>query len=138
MNAPNIDRLGEKLQAYMEREVAKARKEDDEKKIESIQDKVGSLLFLIDALREDRRNLEGLDAGIDYLFKDKENAVKLATIHKAKGLEADTVWWLDYDQCPAQWARQPWQRQEEIHLCYVAATRAKTTLNLISSGAAEA
>lgn len=138
MNAPNIDKLGEKLQAYMEREVAKARKDDDEKKIESIQDKVGSLLFLIDALREDRRDLQGLEAGIDYLFKDKANSVKLATIHKAKGLEADTVWWLDYDQCPAQWARQPWQRQEEIHLCYVAATRAKTTLNLISAGAAEA
>lgn len=138
MNAPNIDRLGEKLVAYQEREVAKARKDDDEKKIESIQDKVGSLLFLIDALREDRRNLQGLEAGIDYLFKDKQNAVKLATIHKAKGLEAETVWWLDYDQCPAQWARQPWQKQEEIHLCYVAATRAKLVLNLISSGGGEA
>lgn len=131
MNPRNIDDLVVKLGKFQEREIAKARKDDDEKKIESIQDKVGSLLFLIDALREDRRDLQGLDAGIDYLFKDKQNAVKLATIHKAKGLEADTVWWLDFDQCPAQWARQPWQKQEEIHLCYVAATRAKNTLNLI-------
>jgi len=91
-------------------------------------------LFLIDALKEDRRNLQGLDAGIDYLFKDKANAVKLATIHKSKGLEADRVWWLGRSECPAQWARQQWQKQEEIHLCYVAATRAKTALYLIEAG----
>jgi len=134
MNARDIDQLGVKLEAYQQREVAKALKEDNEKKVESIQDKVGSLLFLIDALKEDRRNLQGLDAGIDYLFKDKANAVKLATIHKSKGLEADRVWWLGRSECPAQWARQQWQKQEEIHLCYVAATRAKTALYLIEAG----
>ncbi len=138
MNAANIEILYEKLTAYMEREIKKARKEDNEKKIESIRDKVTSLLFLIDALQEDRRDLRSLEIGIDYLFKDKANSVKLATIHKAKGLEANTVWWLDYDQQPAQWARQAWQQQEEIHLCYVAATRAKMVLNLICGGTAEA
>lgn len=137
MNPKSLEHLEEKLNAYMEREVAKARKEENEQKVEQIQDKVGSLLYLIEALAEDRRDLKSLDIGIDYLFKDKNNAVKLATIHKSKGLEADTVWWLDFDQCPAQWARQPWQKQEEIHLCYVAATRAKNTLNLICAGAAE-
>jgi superfamily I DNA/RNA helicase len=137
MNARDIDQLAQKLTVYMDREVKKAQAEDNDKKVESIQDKVGSLLFLIDALKEDRRNLQGLDAGIDYLFKDKQNAVKLATIHKAKGLEAETVWWLDRDQQPAQWARLPHQKQEEINLCYVAATRAISTLNLISAGGAE-
>jgi DNA helicase-2/ATP-dependent DNA helicase PcrA len=138
MNAPNIDKLYEKLQAYQEREVQKAMKDDDERKAESVRDRVGSLLFLIDALKEDRRDLQGLDAGIDYLFKDKANSVKLATIHKSKGLEADTVWWLGRSECPARWARQEWQQQEEIHLCYVAATRAKTNLYLIEDGVAEA
>lgn len=138
MNAPNIDVLGTKLHAYMEREIAKAQKDDNDRLVEQIQDKVGSLLFLIDALREDRRNLEGLEVGIDYLFKDKANAVKLATIHKAKGLEADTVWWLGRSECPAMWARQPWQKQEEVHLCYVAATRAKNALYLIEDGGEEA
>ena len=138
MNPKNIDDLGVKLTKFQEREVAKALKEEDDKRVEQIQDKVGSILFLIDALREDRRNLQGLEAGIDYLFKDKANAVRLATIHKAKGLEADTVWWLDRSECPSRWARQPHQQQEEINLCYVAATRAKRVLNLIESGAREA
>lgn len=134
MNARNLSGLEDKLNAYMERELEKARKDENEQKAEQISDRVGSLLFLIEALNEDNRTLEGLDRGIDYLFKDKNSAVKLATIHKAKGLEANVVWWLGRSECPANWARQPWQKQEEIHLCYVAATRAKTILNLIEMG----
>lgn len=136
MNPRNIDDLVVKLQKYQERETAKALKEDDEKRAEQISDKVGSLLFLIEALREDRRNLQGLEAGIDYLFKDKANSVKLSTIHKAKGLESDTVWWLNRSECPSRWARQPHQQQEELNLCYVAATRAKKVLNLIEDSVA--
>jgi len=55
------------------------------------------------------------------------------TIHKAKGLEANRVFWLDRSQCPAKWARQPWQQQQEVNLCYVAATRAKQSLFLIET-----
>lgn len=131
LNPRNIDDLVKKLKIYEAREVKKAQDDEDEKRSEQISDKVGSLIFLIEALREDRRNLEGLDVGIDYLFKDKANAVKLSTIHKAKGLEADTVWWLNRSECPSRWARQPHQIQEELNLCYVAATRAKRILNLI-------
>lgn len=138
MNARNIDQLVVKLQKYQERELHKARQDEDDRRAEQVQDKVGSILFLIDALREDRRNLAGLEAGIDYLFKDKQNAVKLSTIHKAKGLEADTVWWLNRSECPSRWARQPHQIQEELNLCYVAATRAKRVLNLIEDAASEA
>lgn len=135
MNARNIDDLVVKLELYKEREIKKALKDENDRLVEQICDKVDSLIFLIGALKEDRRNFQGLEAGIDYLFKDKANAVKLATIHKAKGLEADTVWWLNRSECPSRWARQPWQQQEEIHLCYVAATRAKTALNLIEDRA---
>lgn len=136
MNPRNLDDLVVKLEIYQERELAKARKEDDERKAEQITDKVGSLLFLIEVLREDRRNLQGLEAGIDYLFKDKANSVKLSTIHKAKGLESETVWWLNRSECPSRWARQPHQQQEELNLCYVAATRAKLVLNMIEDSVA--
>lgn len=131
MNAKNIDQLSEKLEAYRGREVAKALQADDEQKIEAINDKVGAIQFLIDGLKEDRRDIPSLEAGIDYLFKDKNNSVKLCTIHKSKGLEAERVFWLGRSQCPAKWARQPWQKVEEINLCYVAATRAKAELYLI-------
>ena len=131
MNARTLDQLTEKLQSYMMREVEKARKEDDEAKMEAITDKVGAILFLIDGLKEDRRDIASLNAGIDYLFKDKEKCVKLCTIHKSKGLEAERVFWLNRNECPAQWARRDHQRVEEINLCYVAATRAKRELHCI-------
>lgn len=131
MNAKTIDQLSLKLEAYREREVNRAAQADDEQKVEAINDKVGAIQFLIDGLKEDRRDIPSLEAGIDYLFKDKNNSVKLCTIHKSKGLEADRVFWLGRSECPAKWARQPWQKVEEINLCYVAATRAKAELYLV-------
>lgn len=131
MNAKTLDQLTEKLQAYMMREVEKAKKEDDEAKVEAITDKVGCVIFLIDGLKEDRRDIASLKAGIDYLFKDKDVCVKLCTIHKSKGLEAERVFWLNRNECPAQWARRAWQQVEEVNLCYVAATRAKRELHCI-------
>lgn len=131
MNAKTLEQLAEKLQAYMMREVEKAKKEDDEQKVEMITDKVGCILFLIDGLKEDRRDIASLKAGIDYLFKDKSVCVKLCTIHKSKGLEAERVFWLNRNECPAQWARRAWQQVEEVNLCYVAATRAKRELHCI-------
>lgn len=131
MNAKTLEKLGEKLQTWMMREVEKAKKEDNERRVEEITDKVGCIHFLIDGLKEDRRDIASLKSGIDYLFKDKEKCVKLCTIHKSKGLEAERVFWLGRDECPAQWARRDWQKVEEVNLCYVAATRAKRELHCI-------
>jgi superfamily I DNA/RNA helicase len=131
MNAKGIDRLQEKLELYMDREVEKARAKKDDQKAEAIEDKVGSILFLISGLREDKRTIPDLEAGIDYLFKDKSVAVKFATIHKSKGLEAPRVFWLGRSECPAKWAKQAWQKQQEVNLCYVAATRAMKELYTI-------
>lgn len=128
MNAKNVDQLGEKLVAYQEREVAKAMKADDEAKAESVRDRVGVLVFLIDELQEDKRTIVDLEAGIDWLFSDKERAVTFCTGHKSKGLEAKRVFWLGRSECPAKWARKSWQRQQEVNICYVIATRAMSEL----------
>ncbi len=124
MNARSVDMLGEKLEAYQQREVNKALAADDESKAESIRDKVGVLLFMIDELSEDKRTIADLEAGIDWLFSDKGKAVIFCTGHKSKGLEAERVFWLGRSECPAQWARKPWQRQQELNICYVITTRA--------------
>jgi DNA helicase II / ATP-dependent DNA helicase PcrA len=134
MNAKGVDQLAAKLEKFQEREVEKALAKKDEAKVEAIQDKVGSLLFLIEGLQETKRTIPDLENGIDYLFKDKDRAVKLATIHKSKGLEADRVFWLNRSECPAKWARQQWQKDQEVNLCYVAATRAKRELHMIELG----
>ena len=128
MNAKGIDALVDKLEDYTAREVAKAMARGSEAKAEAVQDKTDSVMCLIEGLEETNRTVPALIATIDELFNDRRSGVTLATIHKSKGLEANRVWWLNASQCPAQWARQPWQKQQEKNLCYVAATRAKVEL----------
>lgn len=128
MNAKGIDALVEKLEDYTAREVAKAMARGSEAKAEAVQDKTASVMCLVEGLEETNRTVPALIATIDELFNDRRSGVTLATIHKSKGLEANRVWWLNASQCPAQWARQPWQKQQEKNLCYVAATRAKVEL----------
>jgi superfamily I DNA/RNA helicase len=131
MNVSTVDQLKEALNAYLDRELEQARKEEDEAKAEAVSDKVGVILFMCDELLEDRRTIADLEAGIDYLFKDKATAVTLCTIHKSKGLEAPRVFWLERSECPARWVRKDHQRQQEINLCYVAGTRAMDELYFI-------
>lgn len=138
MNAKGIDALSTKLQIYTGREVEKAIAKKQEQKAEAIRDKTDCILFLIRSMKETARTVPALNELIDQLFSDQQNTVVLATIHKAKGLEADRVYWLNSSKCPAKWARQPWQKQQERNLCYVATTRAKSELVLIEDEAQEA
>ena len=78
--------------------------------------------------------MDDLKAGIDMLFNNNAQALTLATIHKSKGMEAVRVWWLNSSKCPSRWAKQEWQKQQEINLCYVAVTRAKQNLLYIEDG----
>lgn len=133
MNAKGIEQLISKLEAFKEREVEKAVAKSDEGKAESIKDRVDAILCLIDGMPETNRTIPALIAVIEDLFKDKANAVILATIHKSKGLEANRVWWLERSMCPAKWARLDWEKQQELNLCYVAATRAKQSLFCIEN-----
>ena len=54
-----------------------------------------------------------------------------STIHRAKGLEADTVHLVRPDLLPHPMARG-WQVEQETHLRYVAHTRANRSLTIYS------
>ena len=55
------------------------------------------------------------------------DAIKMYTIHRAKGLQNNRVFILDYDKLPSKAARE-WQIIQERNLQYVAVTRAKIEL----------
>lgn len=133
MNAYTLDALTNKLEAFRDREVQKAVAKGDEGKAASVADRVNCILFMIDTM-EEGAGIRDLMNVIDSLFSDKVQGTTLATIHKAKGLEADTVFWLNSSKCPSPWARQDWQRDQENNLMYVAVTRAKSRLVLIEEG----
>lgn len=131
MNAKGIDALASNLENWAARETEKAIAKCQDSKVEAIGDKLDTMLFLIHNLLETDRTIPALLAVIDQLFSDATNVVTLATIHKSKGMEAPRVYWLNSSQCPAPWAKQPWQQQQEQNLCYVATTRAQAELYLI-------
>lgn len=131
LNPKGTDGLIERLGVYTTREIEKAIAKKNEAKAEAIQDKTDCILFLIESLERNSRTVPALLALIEQLFSDVTKGVVLATIHKAKGLEAERVYWLNSSQCPAKWARQEWQQQQERNLCYVAVTRAKSELYMI-------
>jgi DNA helicase II / ATP-dependent DNA helicase PcrA len=138
MKPKGIQGLVEKLEAFTLREVEKAKAKKLDAKAEAIQDKTDCVMFLIHTLDENNRTVPALYDVIDKLFADGVNTVVLATIHKSKGLEADRVFWLNSQACPARWARQPWQQQQERNLAYVATTRAKSELYLIEESKGDA
>lgn len=120
------------LNQWLDEEIATLTASGKPEKIEVIRDKVQAIEGVIEGLEEtESKGLKDLEDAIDYLFLEKSNAVTLCTIHKSKGLEANRVYWLNRSQCPSKWAKKDWQIQQELNLCYVATTRAKSELYMI-------
>jgi superfamily I DNA/RNA helicase len=65
---------------------------------------------------------------IENIFSDEVKGILLSTIHKAKGLENDRIFFLCPELIPSRFATQPWQLEQEQNLKYVAITRAKAEL----------
>lgn len=65
---------------------------------------------------------------IENIFSDEVKGILLSTIHKAKGLENDRIFFLSPELIPSKFATQPWQLEQEQNLKYVAITRAKAEL----------
>lgn len=63
---------------------------------------------------------------IDALNSRKKNAIKLSTIHSAKGAEAELVIFADPDCCPLQWSGQSRvELIQEMNALFVALSRTK-------------
>ena len=65
---------------------------------------------------------------VKNLFKIKDKAAMLCTIHKAKGLESNVVYILNENLIPSKFATSPEQMVQEQNLKYVARSRAKKEL----------
>ncbi len=118
----DLEAFGPKLDRWTERQLSKAG--DDEAKVAAVQDKVDCIQILSAGLT----TVAELIAAIERIFSDDVRGTTLATVHKAKGLEAPRVFILEPSLMPSRWARQAWQQEQEANLQYVAVTRALETL----------
>jgi superfamily I DNA/RNA helicase len=69
------------------------------------------------------------------IFSDDATGIILATVHGAKGLEADTVVILAPEKMPHPMASKEWERDQERNIQYVAFTRAKRRLVFVATEA---
>lgn len=123
-----------KLQSYVANEVAKLQKlkRVPENKITTLEDKYSCILSFCDGVD----NLDQVYERIDTMFTEaepgqKSNFVLLSTVHRAKGLEADTVWVLFPELMPFPKAKLDWEKVQEHNILYVALTRSKERLVLV-------
>lgn len=133
MKAKGIDSLVVKLREYQSREYAKLIAAKQEAKAEALNDKLETISLFIEELSENDRTVPALRNSISALFSDnmQAQAVKLMTMHKSKGLEADRVFILNFELNEKFMARPSNQQQQEVNLAYVAITRAKKYLAYI-------
>ena len=126
--AKGVDRLVAKLEEFRDHEMARFTARGDEAAAEGVCDRVACVLACIETLPATQRTVPALERHIIRLFEGEEGTLTLATAHRVKGLEWDTVAVLRPDLMPSRVARQNWQAAQEDNLCYVTATRAKRRL----------
>lgn len=119
-----IDRLTE----WYEVEVAKANAKEDEDKAQKVKDKYDSVMLFVGKVRLN----DSPDVVVDLIADlfEQGNGVCLSTVHKAKGLEATEVYFVEPGLYSAfkKRAKQQWQADQESNIQYVGVTRAKERL----------
>ncbi len=97
--------------------------------IESVEDRFHGLQAIL-SVSDSPGDAETL---IGQLFSDdrRSNILTFSTVHRAKGDEAETVWFIDLH---TRQAKQEWERQQKRNLRYVALTRSKNRLVFVDDG----
>jgi DNA helicase-2/ATP-dependent DNA helicase PcrA len=133
--ASGLFELIESLNAFVDKRIAQMQKwqRNTDQQQEQLCDQRDCLVTLAGECKTD--NITELTKMIDELFSApaRKEAVRLSSIHRAKGLESDRVWWLYPELCPSKMAKTPKALAQEANLQFVAVTRAKTFLGLISA-----
>ena len=120
----------EKLSDWCAKELNKerAKRFPSESKLMSIQDKHDCLLSFTG---EGVSTVDQVVEKIEKVFTDNnhETGIRMSSIHKAKGLEAETVWFLQPNMARVPSGRDKgWQYTQAMNLRYVAITRAISKL----------
>ncbi len=144
LEATDVADLASKMNMWQAQQVQIAldNNPDDEAAIQSIGDKHESIMVFVRHNADNR--IDSIKKEIEELFsvRTKESdderlmngKVVLSTIHKAKGLEADRVFFLDSFLMFPRWITpDTWAEEQERNLQYVATTRPKTSLIYITS-----
>ena len=109
-----------------------SKRRNSEIQIATAQDKKECLTILAEkAMSEGITTISGFTQFCKNLFPNKTQSIKLCSVHKAKGLEANRVFILQPELMPLKMP-QKWQQEQELFLKNVALTRSKNHLGFIA------
>jgi len=123
LDAQSVPELVKKVEEWATTEMDKenAKQEPKETKLDRIADRRECVL----AFCEDMLTVRDVVKRIEQLFTEVRDAVRLSSIHKAKGLESKRVFFLAPGGFkPPHTRSQLWERQQEMNMRYVGVTRA--------------
>lgn len=109
----------EKLQGYNARQIT----------IDAVCDKFKCIKII--HMNSGADSFPSLKNAVKEIFSDERGSITLSSVHKAKGLEAERVYILCPNKMPHPMASQPWEREQEMNIQYVAYTRSKRDLFII-------
>jgi DNA helicase-2/ATP-dependent DNA helicase PcrA len=127
LNADSIADLNWKLDQWRTKEIDKMEnRKNAESAKQHIEDKYQTLM----AVSADCDSVYCIINKLENLFRDDSVVGYIfSTVHKAKGLEAKTVYILAPSKLPLVWKdQQAWEVEQEMNIKYVAITRAKEKL----------
>lgn len=112
--------------------LARAGEDDD---VEDITDRRDVIAAVADACESN--DVAELRTKLTHLFSDntdRASVVTLSTIHRAKGAEADRVWWIDRQRLSLDKNfKHEWRREEEKSIIFVGSTRSRRELRFVCS-----
>lgn len=131
--------LAAKVDNYKRREYTRLISQYKEQEAAAVEDRCETLITLIvAAISAGGTGISALLDLVQTIFGDTPDGREpeyctLSTVHKAKGREWSRVFLLGLDQfMPSPYAKQPWELKQERNLIYVAKTRHKHTLVLVT------
>lgn len=83
------------------------------------------------AISESCETIEDLKSKIETIFTDEKVGIVCSSIHKAKGLEADKVFIIEFSNMPHPMAHTDEEVAQEMNIKYVALTRSKRELYIV-------
>jgi len=132
--ARNITQLSEKLEAWYNTEFEKENKKKFpcEARLIAVSDKRDCL----DCFIKEAKNLPDVTKRIQEIFSDEsKGGILLSSIHQAKGLEAERVFFLMLKEAPIPhpMAKTSMAKEQEYNLLYVGITRASKELVYVTN-----
>lgn len=135
LNAKSVPDFFKRLARWEDKQLGRLKNaKNSEAKVAAVRDTRETL----EAVAEGCANVGEITARIKGLFQNSDDegvkpAVVLSSVHKAKGLEFDRVFSLTWTFNKRK-PKSPAEAQEEQNIYYVAVTRAKSTLFMVSEG----